>query len=67
MRFLDRNGRSLTSRTCNKTCLNGGQCYTDDLHGGQARCSCSNDYYGERCEYGNFVVFAFEFEIFFVV
>jgi hypothetical protein len=45
-----RSARSLTSRSCNQTCLNGGQCYIDELNGGQARCSCPNEYYGSRCE-----------------
>ena len=34
------------------TCLNGGQCYIDELNGGQARCSCSDEYYGSQCQYG---------------
>ncbi|UJR26457.1 hypothetical protein I4U23_007787 [Adineta vaga] len=48
-----RSARSLTSKTCNATCLNGGQCYVDEQRGGQARCSCSNEYYGEKCEFIN--------------
>ncbi|CAF3682265.1 unnamed protein product [Adineta steineri] len=46
-------GRSLTSNTCNKTCLNGGRCYIDEQRGGVERCSCSNEYYGSRCELVN--------------
>ncbi|CAF1628166.1 unnamed protein product, partial [Adineta ricciae] len=44
-----RSARSLISKPCNKTCLNGGRCYIDELNG-QARCSCPNEYYGARCE-----------------
>ncbi|CAF1550461.1 unnamed protein product [Rotaria sp. Silwood1] len=47
-----RSGRSLISKTCNKTCLNGGNCYIDEKSG-QARCSCSNEYYGTKCEFIN--------------
>lgn len=46
-------GRSLAKSTCNETCLNGGQCYIDELNGGQARCSCSDEYYGSKCQYVN--------------
>jgi hypothetical protein len=42
------NSRTLGSKACNKTCLNGGRCYMD---GEQARCSCPNEYYGSRCEH----------------
>ena len=49
---LGRSARSLTSGACNKTCLNGGQCYLDAQHGGEARCSCPNDFYGSQCERG---------------
>ncbi|CAM4790945.1 unnamed protein product [Rotaria magnacalcarata] len=48
-----RNARSLISKTCNKDCLNGGQCYIDEKQAGQAFCSCSNDFYGSRCEFMN--------------
>lgn len=45
-----RNGRSLLQAACNKTCLNGGQCYLDEERDGQAQCSCPNEFYGSRCE-----------------
>ncbi|CAF2714215.1 unnamed protein product [Rotaria sp. Silwood2] len=45
--------RSLMSKKCDKTCLNGGQCYIDEQQGGKAQCSCPNEYYGPRCEYVN--------------
>ena len=48
-------GRSLASKECNKTCLNGGQCYIDEQRGGRAQCSCPNEYYGSRCEHGQFI------------
>ncbi|CAF3717646.1 unnamed protein product [Rotaria socialis] len=48
-----RSARSLISKTCNKDCLNGGQCYIDEKQAGQAFCSCSNDFYGSRCEFMN--------------
>ncbi|CAF0950672.1 unnamed protein product [Rotaria sordida] len=48
-----RSARSLISKTCNKTCLNGGQCYIDEQKGGQPQCSCPNEYYGPTCEYMN--------------
>ncbi|CAF0902610.1 unnamed protein product [Rotaria sordida] len=47
-----RGARSLTSRVCNKTCLNNGKCYIDEKSG-QARCSCSNEHYGSKCEFIN--------------
>lgn len=46
--FAERTARSLAAKACNQTCLNGGQCYVDER--GQQRCSCSNEFYGERCE-----------------
>ena len=51
--FLGYSGRSLASRACNKTCLNGGKCYIDEQNRGQARCSCPNEYYGSQCEFLN--------------
>ncbi len=56
--ILGYSGRLLASQACNKTCLNGGQCYIDEKQGGQARCSCSNEYYGSRCEYSKLILFA---------
>jgi hypothetical protein len=55
--LLDYSGRSLVSRTCNKTCLNGGRCYIDEQNGGQARCSCSNEHYGSQCELSKLFLF----------
>jgi len=55
-KFLGRNARALTSQKCNRTCLNGGQCYIDELNGGQAKCSCPNEYFGSRCEYSNVIL-----------
>ena len=49
--ILGRSSRSLTVKSCNKTCENGGQCYIDEQRGSQARCSCPNEYYGSRCEH----------------
>lgn len=49
--FLGRTARSLSSKACNRTCLNGGQCYFDEQQGGQAKCSCPNEFYGSSCEY----------------
>lgn len=52
--ILEYAGRALSSKACNKTCLNGGQCYIDETRGGRAQCSCPNEYYGSRCELGQF-------------
>ncbi|CAF1175475.1 unnamed protein product [Rotaria magnacalcarata] len=48
-----RTGRSLISNACNKTCLNGGQCFLDGNSAGEARCSCPSEYYGPTCEFMN--------------
>ena len=45
-----RTARSLSLGQCNRTCLNGGECYIDELQGGQPKCSCPNEYYGANCE-----------------
>ena len=52
----ERTGRSLLQAACNKTCLNGGQCYLDEKRGGQAQCSCPNEFYGSRCERSTSIV-----------
>lgn len=50
---MRRSGRSLATKACNKTCLNGGQCYLDETNGDQPRCSCPYEFYGSRCEFKN--------------
>ncbi|CAF4064985.1 unnamed protein product [Adineta steineri] len=48
-----RTARSIASKPCNMTCYHGGQCYNDERNGGQARCSCPNEYFGANCEFVN--------------
>ncbi len=68
MKFiLGYTGRSLTSNACNKTCLNGGQCYVDEQRGGQPQCSCPNEYYGPRCEYSKLFFCFFGFDDLFIL
>lgn len=54
--FLLARKRSLSTAPCaNVTCLNGGECHTDD---NGAHCTCPKPYFGERCELGKYNYFA---------